>query len=211
MDPRSDASADQAIRRVAERVAAVTKPCWRPRARPSTNASLDSRVARHLQLATCVSRQAVTADVVVVAGPNALLFFRRGYADPAPQARPAPRFDATRGISRGMVRDAQFAFASPASPTTAGGYDGIRLEACFPATAGRTRLFPGLPSSEGGHRRHRTPGASPRFARSGSAGLVSYEPIGQLAPADTPRLLCSPETVEAGLRFATEACTRPPA
>ena len=60
-------------------------------------------------LATCGSRQPVAADVVVEAGPNALLFFRRGYADPAPQARPAPRFAATRGVSRGMVRDAQFA------------------------------------------------------------------------------------------------------
>ena len=60
-------------------------------------------------LATCGSRQPVAADVVVEAGPNALLFFRRGYADPAPQARPAPRFAATRGVSCGMVRDAQFA------------------------------------------------------------------------------------------------------
>jgi hypothetical protein len=60
-------------------------------------------------LATCGSRHAVGPDVVVTVGSNALLFLSRGYADPAPQARPAPRFDATRGISRGMVRDAQFA------------------------------------------------------------------------------------------------------
>jgi len=65
--------------------------------------------ASALLVATCGSRQPVAADVVVEAGPNALLFFRRGYADPAPQARPAPRFAATRGVSCGMVRDAQFA------------------------------------------------------------------------------------------------------
>jgi len=35
---------------------------------------------------------------------------------------------------------------------------------CFPATAGRMRLFPGLPSSEGRRRRHRTVGASLDFA-----------------------------------------------
>jgi hypothetical protein len=40
----------------------------------------------------------------------------------------------------------------------------IRPEPWFPATAGRMRLFPGLPSSQGRRRRHRTPGASPRFA-----------------------------------------------
>ncbi len=42
----------------------------------------------------------------------------------------------------------------------------IRPEPWFPATAGRMRLFPGLPSSEGRRRRHRTVGASLDFARS---------------------------------------------
>ena len=39
----------------------------------------------------------------------------------------------------------------------------IRPEPWFPATAGRMRLFPGLPTSERRRRRHRTVGASPGF------------------------------------------------
>jgi hypothetical protein len=39
---------------------------------------------------------------------------------------------------------------------------------------------------------------------------VSYGPVGRLAPADSRRSLCSPETVEAGLRFATRAVARTP-
>ena len=41
----------------------------------------------------------------------------------------------------------------------------IRPEPWFPATAGRMRLFPGLPSSEGRSRRRRTAGASLDFAK----------------------------------------------
>jgi hypothetical protein len=40
----------------------------------------------------------------------------------------------------------------------------ISARTCFPATAGRTSLFPGLCSSEGRRRRHRTAGASLDFA-----------------------------------------------
>jgi hypothetical protein len=86
-------------------------------------------------LATCGSRQPVAADVVVEAGPNALLFFRRGYADPAPQARPAPRFAATRGVSvrngeRRAIRQQQ-------------GSCGQRRQSCnagFPCTAPSRRF-----------------------------------------------------------------------
>ena len=60
-------------------------------------------------LATCGSRPAVGPDVVVTVGPDALLFFWRGHADVPPRARPGPRFHATRGLSHGMARDAQFA------------------------------------------------------------------------------------------------------
>jgi hypothetical protein len=42
-------------------------------------------------------------------GPNALLLFWRGHADPAHQARPRPRFVTTRGLSRGIARDALLA------------------------------------------------------------------------------------------------------
>lgn len=41
-------------------------------------------------------------------------------------------------------------------------------------------------------------------ARCAFAGIVSYDPVGRLAPADGRRSLCSPEMVEAGLRFAME-------
>ena len=51
-------------------------------------------------LATCGFRHAVGPDVVVTVGPNALLFFWRGHADAAPRARPGPRFDAPREVSR---------------------------------------------------------------------------------------------------------------
>ena len=60
-----------------------------------------SASASALSFAICGSRHAVGPDVVVAVGANALLFFWRGHADPAPQSRPGPRFDATRGLSRG--------------------------------------------------------------------------------------------------------------
>jgi hypothetical protein len=37
-------------------------------------------------------------NTVVTVGPVALLFLWRRYGDPAPQARPAPRFDSARGL-----------------------------------------------------------------------------------------------------------------
>jgi hypothetical protein len=51
---------------------------------------------------------------------------------------------------------------------------GIGRRARFRSTAGHVRLFPGLRSSEGGHRRHRTPGASPRFARTEHRLLAAF-------------------------------------
>ena len=62
-----------------------------------------------LLVATCGSRHAVGPNVVVAVGPNALLFFWRGHADAPPRAPPGPRFDATRGLSRRITRNAQFA------------------------------------------------------------------------------------------------------
>jgi hypothetical protein len=53
---------------------------------------------------------------------------------------------------------------------------GIGRRARFRATAGHVRLFPGLRSSEGAHRRHRTPGASPRFASSEARRPVDHRP-----------------------------------
>ena len=58
------------------------------------------------QLASCASRTAVDSDVVVNMRPNALLFVRRGHAEPAPQARRAPRFHSARGLARGVAREA---------------------------------------------------------------------------------------------------------
>ena len=68
----------------------------------------------HLLFATCGSRHAVGPFVVVTVGPNALLFFWRGYADPASRVRPGPRFDTTRGLSRGIARDALLATSGAA-------------------------------------------------------------------------------------------------
>lgn len=69
--------------------------------------------AAHTQLvslvASCAYRTAVGSDVVVTMCPNALLFVRRGYAEPAPQARRAPRFQFARGLAGGVARDAVFA------------------------------------------------------------------------------------------------------
>ena len=54
-------------------------------------------------------RPAGGTEVIATVGPNALLSLWRGYADPERQVRPGPRFDATRGLVRGIARDAQFA------------------------------------------------------------------------------------------------------
>ena len=104
---------------------------------------------------------------------------------------------AAQGLGAAIVSPAALSiitttFASLASPTTAGGYDGIRFKACFSATAGRMRLFPGLPSSEGRRRGPTTTGASPVFAtsrallgsptvvRSGLVRATSVMPGGEL-------------------------------
>ena len=61
-----------------------------------------ARGANSLLVATCKADDAGGVDAVVAFGPLALLFLGRGYVDPAPRARPAPRLDATRGISAGI-------------------------------------------------------------------------------------------------------------
>ena len=57
------------------------------------------------------------------------------------------------------------------------------------------------------------PRRAPRIAWNPSVEDASHRPIGRLAPADSGRSLCPPETVDAGLRFATDravrACTDP--
>jgi hypothetical protein len=57
-----------------------------------TARGLLAEIGSDLLVATCRSRHAVGPDVVVTVGPNALLFFWRGHADPAPRGRPGPRF-----------------------------------------------------------------------------------------------------------------------
>jgi len=56
-----------------------------------------ARGANSLLVATCKADDAGGVDAVVAFGPLALLFLGRGYVDPAPRARPAPRFEASRG------------------------------------------------------------------------------------------------------------------
>ena len=51
-----------------------------------------------LPLATGGADDAGGPNAVVTIGPKVLLFLLRGYADPAPQARPGPRFDPSRGV-----------------------------------------------------------------------------------------------------------------
>ena len=76
------------------------------------------RDPRHPVFAGCDAGHAVGPDVVATVRPNALLSLWRGYADPAPEARPRPRFDPMRGPTRGIARDAQFARSTtrPGSP-----------------------------------------------------------------------------------------------
>jgi len=57
-----------------------------------------ARGANSLLVATCKADDAGGVDAVVAFGPLALLFLGRGYVDPAPRARPAPRFDSARGL-----------------------------------------------------------------------------------------------------------------
>ena len=63
-----------------------------------------------------------------------------------------------------------------ASSSTVGGRTGSARGPCFPATAGRMRLFPGLRSSEGRRRRHRTAGASLDFANGREVGRDRKRP-----------------------------------
>jgi len=74
----------------------------RPESSPSTSARTrmrgsSARGANSLLVATCKADDAGGVDAVVAFGPLALLFLGRGYVDPAPRARPAPRFEASRG------------------------------------------------------------------------------------------------------------------
>ena len=70
----------------------------RPRGRANTKARLHTPECPGARFATCGSRHAVGLDVVVTVGPNALLFFWHGYADPAPQTRAGPRIHVPRGL-----------------------------------------------------------------------------------------------------------------
>ena len=60
--------------------------------RAGTDAGLACVEAAELLLATCGFAMLPPVDVVVIVGANALLLFWRGYANPATQTRPAPRF-----------------------------------------------------------------------------------------------------------------------
>ena len=51
-----------------------------------------------LLFATCEAHCAGGLNAVVPVGPDALLLLRRGYADPAPRARPEPRSDVAGGL-----------------------------------------------------------------------------------------------------------------
>jgi hypothetical protein len=95
----------QRWRRVTAYASAVTQREYRA----TLQAALLHVIPRVLHVAACGARHAFGAEAVVTVGPNPLLFFRRGHADPAPRARPGPRFDATRGLSHEIARDAQFA------------------------------------------------------------------------------------------------------
>ena len=93
------------LRRVAEQCSHVA----RHEARAATNAGRGRVRARALVFATCRFGHAVGLEVVVTVDSSALLLFWRGYADPAPQARLAPRFECARGISAEIAPDPQFA------------------------------------------------------------------------------------------------------
>ena len=67
--------------------------------------------------ATCREGHAVGREVVVTVGPNVLLFFWHGYADPASLARPATRFECARGLLAEIGSD--LLFATSASRRTA--------------------------------------------------------------------------------------------
>jgi hypothetical protein len=77
---------------------AVAKPYPDHSACAGTNAGLERRLATHLVFATCGADDPGGLNAVVMVAPEALLFLWRGYADPAPRARPAPRFDSGRGL-----------------------------------------------------------------------------------------------------------------
>ena len=51
-----------------------------------------------LLLATCGADDRGGLNAVVMVAPDALLFLWRGYADPAPRTRPAPRFHSAKGL-----------------------------------------------------------------------------------------------------------------
>jgi hypothetical protein len=53
---------------------------------------------RDALVATFGPCHAVSLSVVVTVGPSALLLSWRGYADPAPRGRPAPRFGCAKGL-----------------------------------------------------------------------------------------------------------------
>jgi len=69
-------------------------------------------------------------------GPEALLFLWRGYADPAPRVRPAPRFDYARGLV--AANACALPFAKLATRRVVGPNDGSAASRspCFSPSAG---------------------------------------------------------------------------
>ena len=64
---------------------------------------------RDPHLAICGADDPGDLNAVVTFGPGALLFLGRGYADRAPRARPAPRFDSARGLLAETLSSLQLA------------------------------------------------------------------------------------------------------
>ena len=84
-----------------------------------------------------------------------------------------PRLALNSGLSPWSSRDVLLANLATQRVVCGTTSRPIRPEPWFPATAGRMRLYPGLPSTEGTRRRHRTVGASLDFANSRAAAPAS--------------------------------------
>jgi len=67
--------------------------------RANMKAGASSQDRGDVLFATCGADDVGGLNAVVIVGPEALLFLWLGYADPAPRARPAPRFDVARGLA----------------------------------------------------------------------------------------------------------------
>ena len=78
-------------------------------ARLNVKAGHAAREPRAPSFATCGADDLGGLNAVVTVAPEALLFLWRGYADPVPRARPAPRFDSARGLVAANDRALPFA------------------------------------------------------------------------------------------------------